>query len=498
MNARILEAKYTSPGGNEAMFEYETVSRETELKTGVFTFPGVDGAHVQHQGMGARSFPLTCIFSGAGCMDDADAFEAMLIETGVGELQHPYGTIKVTPTGNIKREDDLVGGINQSTVTVTFTETLTDDAGEGELEAVAAEDIEKKEEEFSEAAAADFALGLTTDAEGTSIADKYGTDESGVDMTIDEQLAAQSALAEQTQTIVENLEPLAAADKKAYPNWLASVKELKSNIQNMYKKTLDAAGKVEKFYVKALNIARLTLRIMKTPARLANSLALKIAGYSQVTAQLINQFKNDPFGTRKIANAFTIARLGLTAALASIASGAAISVVEAAASSAKSKSAGNASPSTAGVVAASSGGSGAGKSGGTAQSGAGNANTSGGVMSREAAVEAAAAVENIFEKIAVFSDEKIAKNTFIDNDASAALSLQELTQQSVRLIMEAAFSLAMQKTITLGRDRQIIELCAELYGTVDTGVIDSFIQQNNLNIDEIGLMPMGREVSYYV
>jgi prophage DNA circulation protein len=486
MSERILEAKYTSPGGGEAVFEYETVSRETELKTGVFTFPGVDGAHVQHQGMGARSFPLSCIFSGAACMDEADAFETMLIETGVGELRHPYGTIKVTPTGNIKREDDLVGGINQSTVTVTFTETLTDDAGEGGLEAAAADDIEKKEEEFSEAAEEDFARGLTTDAEGTSVADKYGADEDGPDMTIEEQLAAQSALEQQTQIIVENLEPLAAADKKAYPEWLASVKELKDKIQNMYKKTLDAAGKVEKFYAKALGIARLTLRIMKTPARLANSLALKIAGYSQVTAQLINQFKNDPFGVRKIANAYTIARLGLTAALASIASGAAISVAEAAAVSAKSGSAGNArAASGAAGAAVVSGGSGAAKSGG-------------GVMSREAAVEAAAAVEKLFEATAVFSDGKIAQNTFIDNDARASLLLRELTEQSIQLIVEAAFSLAMQKTVTLGRDRQVIELCAELYGSVETSVIDGFIQQNNLNIDEIGLIPMGREVSYYV
>jgi hypothetical protein len=54
----------------------------------------------------------------------------------------------------------------------------------------------------------------------------------------------------------------------------------------------------------------------------------------------------------------------------------------------------------------------------------------------------------------------------------------------------------MQKTITLDRDRQVIELCAELYGTTDC--VDDFIIENNFNIDEIELLPMGKKVSYYV
>jgi hypothetical protein len=54
----------------------------------------------------------------------------------------------------------------------------------------------------------------------------------------------------------------------------------------------------------------------------------------------------------------------------------------------------------------------------------------------------------------------------------------------------------MQKTITLDRDRQVIELCAELYGTTD--YLDEFIMQNKFNIDEIELLPMGKKVSYYV
>jgi hypothetical protein len=75
----IQEARYTSPSGQEAVFAWEIGKRKTTLKTGVYTFPGRDGAHVQHQGAGARAFPLVCIFSGPDCMEEADTFEAMLI-----------------------------------------------------------------------------------------------------------------------------------------------------------------------------------------------------------------------------------------------------------------------------------------------------------------------------------------------------------------------------------------------------------------------------------
>jgi len=154
---KTLEAKYISPSGKEFPFHYEKVSRETNLKTGIFEFPDRDGAHVQHQGAGARSFPLACIFSGDDYMEKADAFEAMLIERGVAELQHPtYGTIKVVPTGDIEREDDPVNRLGESTVTITFTETIVDEET-GELTEVAAQEISEDLEKFTEAAATGFA-----------------------------------------------------------------------------------------------------------------------------------------------------------------------------------------------------------------------------------------------------------------------------------------------------------------------------------------------------
>jgi prophage DNA circulation protein len=110
-------------------------------------------------------------------MDAADAFEETLWEHGVGELQHPvYGTYKVKPTGHIAREDDPATKAGESTVTITFTETIDDEDAE-ELSAVAADGIDERHEEFTEAAAGDIAESMA-----------------GVD-TIGEQLAVETALA---------------------------------------------------------------------------------------------------------------------------------------------------------------------------------------------------------------------------------------------------------------------------------------------------------------
>jgi hypothetical protein len=465
----LREGKYTAPSGTEITFQWETTSRDTELKTGTYTFPMRDGARVQHQGRGAMTFPLTCIFTGENCMAEASAFEEALYERGVGELQHPvYGTFKVKPTGNITREDDPLTKAGESIVTITFTETI-DDEDSSELAEVAADSVDERYEEFSEAAAGDFAERIA-----------------GVD-TIGEQRAVEAALEAQSQSIIDTLQPLAMADgalggasnKKTCADWLASAKELKDSIKKLYQKGLAIAGKVESTYVKALNIARLTLRLMKLPARLATTLASKMQGYASLTATPVNQYRNDPFDLKKIAAAYTTARLGIEGAIASIASGAAISTAEAAASPSFS-------------IGVSPGG-GDGSTGSGAAAGPGR-NT--GASSREEAVETTSRIMALLETMNTFEDSKIARNAFVDAAPESYIALVELVYQSTRLIMNALFSLPMQRTITIDRDRQVVELCAELYGSPD--YLDDFIIQNNFNLNEIELLPMGTKVTHYV
>jgi hypothetical protein len=272
------------------------------------------------------------------------------------------------------------------------------------------------------------------------------------------------------------MEPLASSDKKGFAEWLASAKELKDSIKNLYSKAGKAAAKAENAYVKALNIGRLTLRLMQLPGDIAVSLAEKIKGFSTLTANLINQYKNDPFGIKKIKAAYAAATIALTGAAAAIASGSALTVAEIAALT--------------GAVSSSPARASMGTTGGAA------ANITAGTTSREEAVAAANRVADFFETVTAFQDTKIAQNAFVDASSSAHIALNELVYNSIQLILNASFALPMQKTITLDRDRQVIELCAELYGTTD--YLDEFIMQNKFNIDEIELLPMGKKVSYYV
>jgi hypothetical protein len=521
---KALEAKYTSPSGKEFYFTWDkSLTRETELKTGIFTFPDRDGAHVQHQGAGATSFPFEVIFHGPDCMDRADEFEAALIEREVAELQHPvYGIIKVIPTGNIKREDDLISALNESHVTITFTETITDESPT-ELEAVSADSLEEKYDDFLESAATDFAESISIES-------------------VAEELQLQSVMEIQAQTLDDNLSGLIATDASALADFKTSVGELKASIKelktdrfsrtkDLYKNIYNDAKKVfkdaEKIVQKAINTARLALNLMKMPSKISVNLMEKIKGYSQLITSIVNQFKNDPFGTKNVKNAFTSTCLVLNGCIASIATGSALSIAEVASSSSGGFSASRSmsTPSAEGSrntpgdngsggsggddSGGGSGGSGGDDSGGDSGSSGGlnndgyssggdsiAARDGGGTISREETIQVMNQLIALFETIKSFQDTKIGNNIIIDSNSNTYLLLNELIYASIQLIQNVSFSLPMQRTILLNRDRQVIELCCELYGSSD--YLDKFIAENDFNIDEIELIPMGREVTYYV
>jgi len=122
---RIRDGVYFSPTGKRIQFDFENVSRAIDLRNTAFQFPGVNGVYIQGNGSGARKYPLRCFFTGDTCDLQATAFEAALLEPGVGRLQHPlYGTFDVVPMGTIGRRDDLKTAANQSVVEVSFWPTL--------------------------------------------------------------------------------------------------------------------------------------------------------------------------------------------------------------------------------------------------------------------------------------------------------------------------------------------------------------------------------------
>ena len=454
---KIQDVKYTSPSGKSFAFVFEDVEKETDLKTATFTFIEKDGAYIQSLGRAGRRFPMVCIFVGQYCMDSADEFETALEERGYGELQHPiYGTRKVVPTGTIKRKDNLVSETNQSTVEITFSETITDDTFP-ESSVSSEDDIDTKLSDYEDSAAADFADNISAD-------------------TASETLKGVATMTAQKQALSDNLKSLAKKNPSAWTKFQTTIKALESSI--------------EKIFTNAINAARQVLNILKTPSRLLISLKAKLEGYTNLINQIITQFSTDPIGINNIKNQFVASRLVAFSALAEVASGIAITAskttttTDTSTSSDDSESSEDSESSGDTTIKDSE-----------SSSDTATASSSPAFKSRSEAVEVAESLIDLLESLQDFQDARVANNSFTDTGGSYE-KLVAVVYASVKSIINTAFSLPTQRTITLDRDRQVVELVAELYGDLDK--IDDFIQENNLNADTIELLPMGTEIVYYV
>lgn len=122
---RLKEATYSSPSGTRVIFDFEDVRKFVEKRTSAFEFPDADGTFVQDLGHTGRRYPIRAFFWGDDYDLMANQFETLLLERGIGRLEHPlYGTLDVIPFGAIKRRDDLKTAANQAVIELTFWETI--------------------------------------------------------------------------------------------------------------------------------------------------------------------------------------------------------------------------------------------------------------------------------------------------------------------------------------------------------------------------------------
>ena len=117
--------------------------------------------------------------------------------------------------------------------------------------------------------------------------------------------------------------------------------------------------------------------------------------------------------------------------------------------------------------------------------------------SREQSVAAAIELLETFDEFRDWRESRAEELGLID-DADAADALQKAIDASVFLLIQSSFSLPTQVTITTKTTRGLLELCAELYGTVQDDTLDIFLRSNNFSSAEILEIPSGREVVYYV
>ena len=112
--------------------------------------------------------------------------------------------------------------------------------------------------------------------------------------------------------------------------------------------------------------------------------------------------------------------------------------------------------------------------------------------------EAIAAAEAIIaqaDAITAWSDQRYDDQAQIDEGESYQ-ALQDTVALGVGYLVEISFSLLPERAIVLDRPRNIIELAAEIYGSIDDR-LDFLIDTNKLTGSGIIELPRGRRIVYY-
>jgi prophage DNA circulation protein len=111
------------------------------------------------------------------------------------------------------------------------------------------------------------------------------------------------------------------------------------------------------------------------------------------------------------------------------------------------------------------------------------------------ALESAEVILEQAEALTAWRDERYSQIEQIDTGENSQL-LQETVALAVGYLVEISFSLVPERAVVLDRPRSIIDLSAELYGSIDDR-LDFLISTNRLTGSEILELPRGRRIVYY-
>jgi hypothetical protein len=119
------------------------------------------------------------------------------------------------------------------------------------------------------------------------------------------------------------------------------------------------------------------------------------------------------------------------------------------------------------------------------------------------AIAAAVAITELFDETVIWRDEGFDSISTIDAVGASQLDLGgsfQALQDAVALVtghlVQVSFDVIAERRIVLDRARTIVDLAAELYGTVDSR-LDFLINSNNLTGSEILELPPNKVILYY-
>ena len=254
-NDRLHEAAYTGPeSGTRLTFSYENVRRTFDKKTSSFEFPDADGTYIQDTGHSGRRYPMRLFFWGDDYDLDAEAFDALLRERGVGTLEHPrYGTLNVVPFGTVTQREDLKTAANQAVIEVTFWETIgiiyptsQADPASNVLQAV---------DEYNETAAAEFENVTSLDS---------AVEQASFKATYD--------------TLLNDIE-----------SGLQAVADVQEDVQKQFNAINDSINDgIDVLISQPLNLAFQTVLLIQAPARALADIKARLDAYGNLADSLIS------------------------------------------------------------------------------------------------------------------------------------------------------------------------------------------------------------------
>lgn len=421
---RLREAAYTSPSRKRLTFAYEDVGRQTDKRTTAFEYPNVDGAYVQDNGHGARQYPLRCYFSGDNHDLEATAFEAAVLERGVGRLEHPlYGTFDVVPFGTITRRDDLKTAANQSVVELTFYTTL------GAV--YPASQAEPRSEILA-------ALGTAPGGFSAAASEEFAATTRLTDASLRQRMKAtlQNLLVRSTATF----NVVASYGSTPWQSFDQTLQGVTGSLDILVGQPVSLAGSVVGLISTPASVGATITSLLESYAALAESIFSSPAGTPDAS---IGDGVVLPRRLERITNDFRAADLFAMAAVSG-----SIQAVLATTFDAK-----------------------------------------------PAAIAAASSVMSLFDRLVAWRDAGFTTLDAVD-PGGAYQAMQSAVAMTVGYLVEVSFSLVPERRIKLDRPRTIIDLAAELYGSVDDK-LDFLISTNDLSGSEILEIPAGRTIVYY-
>lgn len=115
---------------------------------------------------------------------------------------------------------------------------------------------------------------------------------------------------------------------------------------------------------------------------------------------------------------------------------------------------------------------------------------------RPEALQGAEGILDQIDEVIVWRDQRLDQLGVIDT-GTAYSALRDAAMQAAGYLVETSFDLIPERRVVLERDRTIIDLCAELYGSVSNERLDFLIASNDLTGNQILELKRGSLIKYY-